>query len=227
MNKYPTKSDIREIIEGQAKGAVSAIPVIGGCISESLSFILNSPLEKRKEEWLNSLGNIVEELKEEIKGLDLKNLRDNPLFISTILYSTQIALKTHKQEKLDWLKKAVKNSIKLNIEEDKKMMFLNYIDILTPSHIKLLRFLDNPKKWIEENKITTPSWTATGIGTIIEFCITEFHNQREFYDSLVNDLHKNNLCCDSSTLHSTMSIEGALSPRITTLGKEFLNFILF
>lgn len=91
------------------------------------------------DQWLNTLHYEIEKLKEKSDVYKLENLQNNDQFISTITAATQIAIKTHSEEKLAALKNATMNSITQSDENLEQPLFLNLIDTLTPLHIRVLK----------------------------------------------------------------------------------------
>jgi hypothetical protein len=69
----PPTSPTTEAAAALLKGAVSAIPFVGGVISEVGNLYLN-PLEKRKQQWMYEVSVAIEEIKilEIFKQYDLQ-----------------------------------------------------------------------------------------------------------------------------------------------------------
>ena len=127
------------------KGGISAIPFAGGVINEFLNLTIKSPLEKRQKEWLESLYLEIEKLKEKQKEFESDKLKVNDNFISSFTRASQIAIKTHEREKIEYLRNAVINSVDSNSQSFEQTIFLNYIDILTPVHIDILKTILDKK----------------------------------------------------------------------------------
>jgi hypothetical protein len=99
-NKLPSLSS--EITEAAIKGAVSAIPVVGGLIAE-LGGCLISPLEKRKRAWSEEIEKALLGLSEQHQRLP-DALAEDPAFVSALLKATTAALATHQKKKIDVLR---------------------------------------------------------------------------------------------------------------------------
>lgn len=124
--------------------AISGVPLVGGPTSEIYSALVSAPLSKRREMWFTSLFEQLLELEEKVKGIDIEELAKNEVFISSLYSASGIAAKTHKVEKLEALKNCVINSaLNINIEEDLQSIFFDFIDTMTPSHIKILKLIKN------------------------------------------------------------------------------------
>lgn len=66
VNPESSKGDALHAI---AKAGLSVIPVIGGPAVELFQYVVQPPLEKRRAEWMASVGEKLHELEE--KGLSL------------------------------------------------------------------------------------------------------------------------------------------------------------
>ena len=100
----PTKGDA-----AIARAGLGAIPVGGAAAIELLNAIVTPPLERRRQEWMERIGNALKRLEEE-KGIILEKLQNNDAFVDIALQASQTALRTSQEEKLDALKNAVLNS---------------------------------------------------------------------------------------------------------------------
>lgn len=208
-----------------AKAGLSSIPVVGGPAAELFSAIIIPPLTKRRDEWVESIAKGLKELEEKVEELKIENLSQNEMFVTTVMHATQAAIRNHQKEKLGALRNAVLNAALPNPpEEDIQMMFLNFIDTLTPWHLRILKFFDNPKKWYEKQNKPQLNLMMGGLSTILEDVFPELKGRREFYDQLFKDLYSRGLT-GTGSLHTTMSEHGLYESRTTNFGKQFLNFI--
>lgn len=92
----------------------------------------------------------IDEFCNTVEGLKPENLANNEEFVSICIHASNIALRTHQEEKLKRLLNAVKNSAVYNIaNESKRMIFLRVIDELTELHFRVFIFLVDIKKHTE------------------------------------------------------------------------------
>jgi len=219
----PTEKDVAHSF---VKGTIASIPVIGGIGSELFSLIITAPLEKRKNEWMNSVADKLVEMEKAIQGFKIESLQGNDLFISIIMHASNLAIKNHQEEKIEALRNAVLHSaLATNLEENTQFIFLNYIDFLTPLHLKILKYFENPEKWLAEREITTNIIQASP-SKFLELGIPELKNRRETYDLMVDDLHIKGLVrIDSQGLWTGMYRIGCTESRITNLGRSFIKYI--
>ena len=208
------------------RAGLSTAPFLGGPLAEFFSMIITPPLEKRRTDWLIDIFTRLKQLEEKVEGFKIENLAENEIFISTLLYATQVAMRTHLREKLDALKNAVINSaVKLPIDENLQLIFLNLVDRYTPWHLIILHFLDDPRKYGVRNNISYPSWSMGGTSAVLESAIPELKGKRDFYDQIVKELYSNGLLNSDTFLHTTMTDQGMFASRTTAMGKQFLAFI--
>jgi len=139
-----TKPPVDPKIEAAAailRGAVSAVPFVGGLVAEVGNLYLN-PLEKRKQQWMEHVGRGIEEITKRT-ALSVESLQNDEGFISFLYQATIVALKNHQREKIDALRNAIVGSVKSEqISEDLKFQFLQYIDDLSVTHLSMLTCLN-------------------------------------------------------------------------------------
>jgi hypothetical protein len=219
----PSKEDV---IYALTKSGVSQIPIVGASAAEILALVVAPPLQKRRDEWIESIGEGLKKLEETVEGFKIEELANNEKFITTVAHASQAAIRTHQKEKLKALRNAVLNAALPNSpEEDLQLMFLSFVDSLTPSHLIILSFFENPKEWGEKHGITYPThYLAGSPSAALEHAFPEFRGKRELYDVFIKDLFSRSLMRTES-IHTTTTATGMFAPLITDLGKQFLKFI--
>jgi len=217
-----TKGDVGHAL---AKGVIGAIPIGGALASEIFNLVIAPPLTKRRDEWMESIAEGLKKLEEKVKGFKIENLSRNDSFITTVMHATQAAIRNHQKEKLEALRNAVLNAALPEApEEDLQMIFLNYVDSLTPWHIRILTFFDNPKAWMEKNNKKWPDIQFGGLSDILTQAFQELRGMRDFYDQLFRDLYSRGLV-NTESLHGTMTGSGLSASRTTDMAKSFIKFI--
>jgi hypothetical protein len=220
--KEPNGTTGKDIAHSLAKGALGAIPVIGSLAAEVFGLIVTPPLDKRRAEWMNEVAEKLKEL-EDRKKIDFVELQNNEQFIDVVLQATTYALKTSEKEKIIAFQNAIINTA-VGDTPDKTIsqIFLNQLDSFTVWHIKVLKFIDNPRLWFQEANRIVPS--ATSLSNILFEVYPELKDQEEIFNLIWNDLKTAGFHAtgDPSTI---MSGDGALSRRTTSLGKKFLDYI--
>src|SRR5581483_2236575 len=150
----PTLDDIKHAV---GKALISRLPGIGGPGSEWIG-LLSSPVANRRDAWLEDLERRLRELETKVAGFRFEDLRQNERFVSAVLHSTQVAMRTHQAEKREALRNAVLNIAVANpnLPADAfQMIFLNLIDRFTPAHLQILSHIrdraSTPKPEIERD----------------------------------------------------------------------------
>ncbi len=219
------KAGAGDVAHTLVKAGLSAIPVLGGPAAEIFSAIVVPPLSKRRDEWIESIVKGLKVLEKKIEDFNIETLSQNDVFITTIMHASQVAIRNHQKEKLEVLRNSVLNAALPNApEEDIQIMFLNFVDTFTPWHLIILKFFDNPQEWGRKSGITYPNRTMGGPSEVLEYAFPELRGRRDFYDQIVKDLFIRGLM-NTESLHVTMTSQGMLASRTTSMGKQFINFI--
>lgn len=192
--------------------------------AELFQYFVTPPLEKRRDRWMNEIGEALRRL-EENRGVNLEELQLNEMFIDTLLHATQMALRNSQEEKRAALRNAILNAALPDPpEQSLQQMFLNYVDTFTSWHLRVLKFFVDPRSWGQKHGITYPSWYAGPPADVLEHTFTELRGRRDFYDQLVKDLFSQGLM-NTDSLHVMMAQDGMFASRSTTTGKKFIEFI--
>jgi len=137
------------------------------------------------------------------------------------MQASQAAIRNHKREKLEFLKNAVLNSSLPNgPEEELQLIFINSIDTLSPWHIRVLDFLNNPLDFMK----FMANYNHDQISTdeLIEKRFEELGKKREFMFQIIRDLTARGFISSNKIYRG--GPEGFTSP-ITKIGKDFLKYI--
>lgn len=218
---YPIEAEIDDTLVDSFKVVASAVPVFGAPVIELMNMLVTPKLQLRRDAWFQELGERVKKLEEEGK-INYEDLQKDDVFIDISMKATEVALKTHQAEKLNALRNALINT-SLNypsIDISLKQIFINYIDVFTVWHIKLLELFNNPKKYEQQfQNISMGSLTQ-----IIEGVYPELKGKSEFYRSICKDLYSKDLI-NTESVSTTMTSQGLLARRVTGMGYQFLQFI--
>lgn len=224
MGEKPKKI-LGDVAHTIARAGLSAIPVVGRSASVLFSELITPPLVRRRDKWIESIGEGLKKLEETVEDFNIEELKDNEMFITTVMHATQVAIRNHQKERLEALRAAVLNSTSPNApEEDLQLMFLNWIDELTPWHLRILKFFEEPKAWPQKHGITLPNRPMGAPAHALEDAFPELRGQRDFYDQIIKDLYSKGLTHIES-LHVTMTGQGMYASRTTEIGKQFIEFI--
>ena len=208
-----------------AKAGIASIPIVGAAASELFTVILAPPLEKRRVEWMNDVAEHLKDL-EERGELNLEDLQDNEIFITTVMQASQAAVRNHQSEKREALRNAVLNAALPHApEESIQQLFINQVDTFTVWHIRLLDLFKDPSAWFERNGITPPNFSfSSSIEQLLEAAWPELKDQYDLLNVIVEELEAKGLYAGGG-LHTMMSGGGAFDKRTTAMGSSFLEFI--
>lgn len=231
MNKIDNEL-IDPIIEPGAEKAhrvarimIGAVPILGGAGVEIFNSVIDTPMNERKVQWMNQVGNALNELIE--KGvLTEQGLQQNETFITTVSQASMLAIRNHQQEKLAALRNAVLNvALGHEPEEDLRQLFLNFIDVCTVTHIRLLSLMSGPEQWGQKHGVEFPSgWSMGGITQAIEHAFPDLRGKEQIYKVIWSDLYQRGLI-NTEGLGTTMSRQGILARRTTELGSKLIDFL--
>lgn len=222
LNKEEYSNDMEENLadfgESNLRAIVDCIP-FGGLLANNIEFLIKPSIEKRKEKWLNLIVDSINFLSNKIENVS-KMFQDET-FVTFIINTTQSAMRTQQDEKINMYKNVLINSyICNNIDLDKKMIFLNWLDNLTLTHMKVLAFMNNPSEFCDNPNGST----MNSIAEIMRMSFSNFNDNRQIYENVVKDLYYKGLInTDNISTHMTSS--GAFAIRSTVVGKEFITFV--
>ncbi|MEU4332549.1 hypothetical protein [Nonomuraea dietziae] len=223
----PAHSRGREITQTVIEMAVNLVPMAGSTIAVALMAGLNHKLNQRREQWLAELAEGVEELRQRFDAFDPDALVTNDVFVDAVMTATQTAFRTSSQEKIAILRNAVLNSAMPGAPEpDIQQLYLELIDRLTPTHLRLLILLNDPPGWFDQYpELTRPQFVLSSNRTqLIAAALPELGAKGQmiierFYAALTEGGLVN------GALQGMMSADGAWQVATTDHGKAFLAFV--
>ena len=222
MNQPPSKTG-RDAAHAVAKAGLSAVPIVGAAAAELFAAIVQPPIERRRDEWMRTVGEMLSEL--QTKGIDLEGLKDNEQFIDTVLQATQVALRNHQETKRAALRGAIANSaIGSTPDAMRRQMFLRYIDEFSEEHLMILELFADPSGWFTRHDRPFPNISMGSLSHILEDALPSLRNARTLYDQIWKDLYQRGLV-NTDGLHTMMTDNGLQAIRVSDLGGQFLSFI--
>ena len=200
---------IEDVFVGTVKGVVSTIP--GASILASAYEEMHSGIYKRRmDEWKAAVEERLSKLENDV----INGLPNNDIFATVLLISAQLALKTNK-EKVKLLANAVSNSAMTALPEERVIILLNSIYKYTIPHLRLLRFLQNPKEY---NPIDSD------MGSTMTIYYNYYPNSDKSLDKIViRDLYADGFT-DTEALNAIVSSSGMVDKHTTTLGDDMIEF---
>jgi hypothetical protein len=134
------KENTTDYSERFIKGVLGIVPFAGTALGELFSVVIPPSIEKRRNNWMSEVSTVLNELMSNNANL-INDLKDNEEFISLLLETSQLALKTHRDEKLKLFSQALKNSINIDFNFFVKETYIRYIEELNPNQISILNFI--------------------------------------------------------------------------------------
>lgn len=209
-----SKSNVLDIVEIAGKTVLSAIPVGGALITAVYDAVKGNVLSRRQEEWKKVLEERLSNLED-----TLDNIGNNELFTTALIKTTEIAMRTAKEEKRLYLANAVVNTTSLDLNEEKLIVFLDLLDKYTISHIKIINFFFKPSRF---EGVSSSSYMMGSPKTPLFDIYPELDN--DLFNKIYNDLYTDGMV-NTKDLNCTMTGAGIIAKRTTPLGDEFLDFI--
>ncbi len=209
------KEKALDTVEIVAKTALSVIPVGGALATSVYDTVKGNCLSKRQEQWKDALEERLSKLE-----TTLEDIGNNEFFTTALVKATELAMKTARKEKMEYLANSVVNSLNPDIDEEKLIVFLSLLDKYTVSHIKIIYYFNNPKRF---DGISSSSYMMGSPSTPLFQVFPELNNGlfKKMYDDLYTDGMVN-----TENLNVTMTGSGMVAKRTTQLGDDFLRFIL-
>ena len=203
-------SIVSNVVEGVMKEYMSSYSLEGSILTSILGEIKNGILHDRMDEWKKSVENKLEMLRD----IQLDQLSKNQVFANVLFISGQLALKTNKQ-KIKLLANAVGNTATTDLREERIVILLNCIEKYTISHLRMLFFCQNPRKFISEEPY---------MGSPITYYHKCFPENNSDLDRIINrDLYLDGMI-DTESLSVTVTGKGCLEKRTTALGDDMISF---
>lgn len=219
-DNVPEKNE-KDRLHALAKLGLNAIPWVGGPLAELFNEIITPSIEKRRDEFFRELNARLQKL-EEKKFLDLNELKNSEELVDVVIKAMKSAISTREKEKREALLNAILNtSLGKSPKENLADIFINWIDSFTEYHIKILNLFNEPDKHVSANP---PGFGS--ISNFIELTFSELEGRRDFYEQLWRDLYSRGLLSiPVEQLHTTMTGQGIMEKRTTSIGKTFIKFI--
>jgi hypothetical protein len=200
-----------------AASILTGSPIVGA--SEMFSFLFASPFEKRREQWMESVTEIVREIQNK-RLIALESLRDNEEFQTLFMQASQIAIRTHLKEKRELLLGSLVDFIEQKHVFNVTSSYLTIIEQLQPEHIQVLLKLESVESaTIFSNKNAFYAFVSEAFVPSVE---------QPFLEGLVSGLAQYGLAINSQVDEST---DGALlyTPyyhyMLSSFGRKFLEYI--
>ena len=143
---------LSDLVKGAAKAGASWLVPGSSPFISILDELRSGEYQRRFEDFKEK----VDEQLRMLKDVQLQQLKDNQMFATVMYIAGQLALKTN-ETKRQLLANAVVNTPSCTLSEDSVVIMLNCIEKYTLRHLRLLRFLQNPKAYKKKDYYMTTS----------------------------------------------------------------------
>jgi hypothetical protein len=193
-------------------------------VANTINLIMSPVVGRRLRSWFIPLNSDLADLVDR-ENITIDELKASQPFVSTMLQATQIAARSHQEEKIAALRNAVLNSALPSAPEDAlQQMFLSYIDAFTEWHLRILMFFHNPQKWGEEHNIKWARDSEDSVSRPLDAAFPELRGQGYFCAQVASDLYTRSLITASA--HDINGSIEILKSQTTDFGKRFMKLIM-
>ncbi|RJP23514.1 MAG: hypothetical protein C4520_06040 [Candidatus Abyssobacteria bacterium SURF_5] len=222
--KYePPKATAGDYTHTVVRAGLGAIPLVGTAATELFRLVVEPPLDRRRQVWMEEVGESLRKLDAE-KGVRLEDLRENDTFIDIVLQASQAAMRTSHEEKRKALRNAIMNSaLPHSPDEARQHFFIRLIDELSARHLQVLKIFQDPLEWAKANKHDTPIIVGDNEDADLarRLAFPDMGDERPYAEQIWRDLHVRGLV----KRDSFQRVFGPAKNEITVIAHEFLRYI--
>lgn len=213
---------IRQIIQ-----AVVDVAPGGGGVNRVADVLFAAKVQKRRDDWFRRIGVALAELLQRADDLDaaVDALASDDRLVTAVMVATDIAGRTHEEEKLEALRNAcLHTATDKDLDDQYVYVFLRLIDDLSTLHLKVLTYLSDPIGYFEMHNIERPHFIAAARRQAFEQAMPAVAADKQITDLVLRDLEARGLN-KGGDLTGIVSENAVYDTMATDLGLEFLAFI--
>lgn len=213
---------VEDYLNKGLKAAIGALPLVGSTAAEFFNFVVGDPAQERRDDFMKGLFDRIVAIEGQPQ-LTPENLRENEQFQATVVQAVRLASSTASADKKRLLQNAIINSALFNIDETLRQTLIQILDRISPMHVSLLTFFDNPRNF-PAGVARMQQISMGSIHTAIDAALPGIMRDQIVFDQVMEDLQAWNLA-DTASTKAIMTSHGTLEPRIKSLGRIFLQFV--
>jgi hypothetical protein len=197
---------------------------LGSIAGEVFGLLFGSSYEKRRNEWMTSVGLALMDLLRRTGQIELEieRIQRDDQFLTTLATASRIAQTTHSETKREALKNAVINmASRVKVDEVYRQLFLRYIDDLTEAHINVLAFAGGKGRRVSPPFPIPPTHQG-----FLSRVFPELSDKKHLRLQIWRDLLSRGLVKDLSSSAAVYPPGIADTLWTEPFGDEFLRFIL-
>ncbi len=176
---------------------------------------------KRRDKYFDALKSDLDKLIVKVDGLSIDNILSDEKVLSAILQVYPVVIRTLEEEKQELLRNVVLNTaLKINTEDDLRTLYIQLVDEFTPTHIRILKFLENPQGFVEKYNLDPEAVSSQSRHLSIPRLIPEI---KDTYPMFLKGLEDKQLIMSHEQL--IFPTKDNPNPNLTVYGLNFLRFI--
>jgi hypothetical protein len=219
------KDEIQSVPPGEHifnifKATLASLPIGASVASLLTDYIPNSKF-KRISEFAKQIAEDLKRLSEKVN----KDYITKDEFAYMFEQSFRGVAQNYQREKIDALRGILLNSaIRQDVRQEEKEFFLSLVNNLSVLHIRILKFLANPRDYVQEQEID-PNSVQGGFRDIFRTLMPEIDTS--IIESAFGDLFQLGLIGTNKTIFNTMTSASGLNlvgDRAEALGRKFIEF---
>lgn len=222
IEPYP-QAGLRDYAREGMEAGIAAIPIVGGTLEVLVASVITPSLAKRRERWIQKLAELVSELQAKVDGFDVTSLIGDEVFVTAVVDASRIAMGTHLDEKLNYLKHCLAH---MAIDDDRDdfmdLQLIRFVELLSPEHFLILQYLASPAAWFDAKQIERPDLYAGSPGHLMDAAKLPVNGPS--LEIVLRDLSSYALA-NTQPIRTVMTGNGAWQGLITELGRLLLNFV--
>jgi hypothetical protein len=210
------------------KAALSAVPIIGPLIAETLAYALDTRQAARQHEFnLLVAGALTDALARLGESLSIEDVVDSDEFVAAVTRAQRVASETADLNKRRRLASAAVNGgAWAPFSTSEREQFTRLVSDFDELHIFLLHFYVDPKAWLDAHELSSVyenmymASCSAPLSTVLGAAEADWEPPVK---QAVADLSRNGLA--DIPLTTIMSADGVISPRASEKGRRFLVFV--
>ena len=219
----PHNSNGRELLQHAMEAGLQFVPGIGGALAVTFVTAVTWRLNQKREEWLKSLAEGVEDLRQQLGDIDLDAWVNDGRFTDAVVSAARTVEHTHQTDKLDVLRNAVLNSVGPDAPDaDTQSIFMNMVDRFTSSHLRMLALWDDPPAWFSSRSLPRPTSSGNRARTV-EAALPEMRGRGQLIALIAGELKTAQLL--TADMAGMASDQGMMQRLTTDFGRHLVRFI--
>lgn len=216
------EGNLQKSMRLSALGLASFVPYLGGPLGVALGEYFEQASTRRIQALFDDVFTRLDTLESFRNSVAEGSLSGNEKFMTVLLDAVKTCERTTSASKFESLRNAILNSWVSTEPVDLQLIFVRYVEELTPSHLQLLTLLNGPTEFFTKNGLEWPNIYMGAKTQLVTAAMPSWG--QEFTNQLSLDLQQRGLIGNSSLGAMTTAVSIA-TPSTTKYGVDFLKFI--